>query len=137
MAAGCSACQATRNNPPKVTEAKWPCPSQVWHRVHVDFAGPVESKMLMLIVDATSKWPEVMVMSATNATETVEVLRALFARFGLPVELVRDNGPQFTTTVFAEFVQTNGIRHLMGAMYHPATNGLAERLVQTAKNAMK
>ena len=38
---------------------------------------------------------------------------------------------------FAEFMLANGIDHQMGAPYHPETNGLAERLVQTVKKSLK
>ena len=93
--------------------------------------------MLLIIVDAGSKWPEAVLMSSTTAAATVEALRAVFARIGLPLELVSDNGPQFTSDCFAEFVRANGIRHYMGSPYHPATNGLAERMVQTIKKAVR
>ena len=47
------------------------------------------------------------------------------------------NGPAFTRDEFAAFVHSNGIRHLTTAPCHPASNGLAERAVQTLKNALK
>jgi hypothetical protein len=34
-------------------------------------------------------------------------------------------------------MDVNGIRHIKSVVYHPATNGLAERFVQTLKNALK
>ena len=48
-----------------------------------------------------------------------------------------DNGAAFTSTEFQTFVQRNGFRHIRSAPYHPATNGLAERAVQTVKNALR
>ena len=65
------------------------------------------------------------------------VLRSMFARHGLPKQLVSDNGPQFTLTEFADFMKGNRIKHILSAPYHPASNGLAERFVQTLKRAMK
>ena len=48
-----------------------------------------------------------------------------------------DNGPSFKSESFRQFVSLNGIQHLTSAPYHPASNGLAERAMQTFKNAMK
>ena len=73
------------------------------------------------------------VKTVTNATSaiTVEHLCSIFATHGLPEMLVSDNGSVFTSTEFSEFVKHNGIRHVKSAPYHAASNGLAERAVQT------
>ena len=57
--------------------------------------------------------------------------------FGLPELLVSDNGPQFTAEEFGTFLAANGVKHSRSAPYHPATNGLAERFVQSLKQALK
>ena len=61
----------------------------------------------------------------------------MFAAYGLPTQLVSDNGPQFTVEEFENFLRSNGIKHIKCAPYHPASNGAVERLVQTFKKAMK
>ena len=89
------------------------------------------------IVDTHSRWPEVIPVSFNTTSKTVEVLRDLFARFGIPEQIVSDNDPQFASEEFQAFIKSNGIRHITSAPYHPATNGrLAERLVQTFKQAL-
>ena len=72
-------------------------------------------------------------MRSTTAEATVEVLRALFSRYGLPLELVSDNIPQFVAGEFQTFLKINCIKHTLGPPYHPSSNGLAERHVQTFK----
>ena len=76
------------------------------------------------------------VKSATSAV-TIQKLRNIFAVHGLPRRIVTDNGTVFTSSEFEEFMTRNGIHHVCTAPYHPASNGLAERAVQTFKLAMK
>lgn len=64
-------------------------------------------------------------------------MRIVFAQKGIPEQIVSDNGPQFTSHEFDEFIRKNGIKHCKSAPYHPATNGLAERFVQTFKRSLK
>ena len=93
--------------------------------------------MFLVAVDAHSKRPEVSVMSTTTVPKTIEALRQMFAKYGLPDQVVSDNGPQFTSTEFETFTKRNGIKHTRSAPYHPSTNGLAERFVQSLKQGLK
>ena len=76
-------------------------------------------------------------MTTTSFEANIGKLRTTFATHGLPTNLVSDNGPSFTSTEFYKFVNVNGITHLTSALYHPGSNGLAERSVQTFKGGMK
>ncbi|XP_061185207.1 uncharacterized protein K02A2.6-like [Saccostrea echinata] len=89
------------------------------------------------MVDSYSKWPEVVKMTTTASMQTVDVLGAVFSRNGLPATIVSGNGPQFTSREFEDFLSANGIQHIKTTPYHPSSNGLAERFVQTFKQAMK
>ena len=137
IAKSCRSCQTHKSAPPVAPLHPWMWPELPWLRVHIDFAGPFLGKMFLICVDAHSKWPEVLMMSSTTTHATMEALRSLFARYGLPEQIVSDNGPQFTSAEFATFMKGNGIKHIMCAPYHPSSNGLAERFVQTFKRAMK
>ncbi|KAK7909595.1 hypothetical protein WMY93_014279 [Mugilogobius chulae] len=136
-AASCSDCQKLRNQPQLAPLHPWDWPEEPWQRVHIDFAGPLENHMFLVAVDAHSKWPEVAIMKNTSSEKTIEELRSMFSRYGLPQQLVSDNGPQLVSEEFETFMVENGIQHIKSAPYHPATNGLAERFVQTMKHALK
>ena len=93
--------------------------------------------MFLIVVDARYKWPEVLPMTTTSAARTIEELRKLFPTHGSPEQLVSDDGTQFAADEFRAFVRSNGIKHIKSAPYHPATNGMAERFVQTFKQALR
>ena len=93
--------------------------------------------MFLVVIDVHTKWPDIIEMRNTTAAETVATLRSLFARMGLPDQVISANGPQFVSGEFKHFTEMNGIRHVTGAPYHPSTNGLAERMVQSFQNAVK
>ncbi|XP_041366709.1 uncharacterized protein K02A2.6-like [Gigantopelta aegis] len=115
----------------------WDWPTSPWRRIHIDFAGPFLQLMFLIVVDAHIKWPEIIPMKNTFASQTIIALRNIFARFGLPEQVVSDNGPQFISSEFETFMKRNNIKHITSAPYHPRTNGLAERFVQCFKNAIK
>ena len=133
----CKSCQTVRNSPPMAPLHPWLWPTKPWQRLHLDFAGPFQGRMYLLVSDAHSKWPEIIAMKSTTANKTIEELRKLFASYGLPEQIVTDNGPQFVSEEFATFTKANGVKHIKSAPYHPSTNGAVERLVQTFKKSMK
>ena len=137
LAKACQACQEVKQAPPAAPMHPWTWPSKPWHRVHIDFAGPFLDRMYLLTVDAHSKWPEVFEMTQTTTAKTISALRHLFGSYGLPEQIVSDNGPQFTSSDFAEFLRANGIKHIRSSPYHPSSNGAIERFVRTFKVAMK
>jgi hypothetical protein len=133
----CDGCQQVQKTPASAPLHPWEWPATPWERIHIDFAGPYVNYMYLIVVDACSKWPEIFKMKSTTSSDTVSILRTLFARTGVPLQLVSDNGPQFVSEEFSTFMKANGIQHIKSAPYHPATNGLAERMVQTFKYRMK
>ena len=103
----------------------------------MEFAGPFFGSIYLIVFDAHSKWLEIQQMNGTTATKTIEAFRHLFSKYGLPEQLVSDNGPQFVAEEFASFLKQNDVKHVKCAPYHPPSIGLAERIVRTFKQAMR
>ena len=137
IAKSCQDCQQHQKVEQKTPLHPLEFPKRPWQRLHLDFAGPFQGHMWLIVIDAYSKWPEVVPMKATTATRTIGKLRTIFACWGLPEQILTDNGPQFTSEEFQKFMLSNGIKHSKTAPYHPQSNGAAERFVQTFKQAMK
>lgn len=137
MVRNCEHCQSTRAEPAKVPTHCWEPATRPFERVHVDFAGPFKNTYFIVLVDAYTKWPEVRILNNITTATTIRICREYFATYGIPSVLVTDHGVQFTSDEFQRFLKTNGVYHKMGAPYHPATNGQAERFVQTFKAKLK
>uniref|UniRef100_A0A183C855 RNA-directed DNA polymerase n=1 Tax=Globodera pallida TaxID=36090 RepID=A0A183C855_GLOPA len=131
----CSACALVAKNPIKTTLQSWPKTDGPWKRIHMDYAGPFNGKMYLIIVDSYSKYPEIFEMNSTNSSATISKLKSLIARYGIPETVVSDNGTQFRSHQFQQFTKSFGIEHLFSAPYAPQSNGQAERMVDTFKRA--
>ncbi|XP_029163713.1 uncharacterized protein K02A2.6-like [Nylanderia fulva] len=130
VATACKVCVQERKKPPNVPLTPWPYPDKCWSRIHTDFLGPVHGHMFMVVMDAYSKWPEVIDMNkCTTAGRVIEEFKKIIVRYGLPKHVVTDNGTQFTSNEFREFCKANGIKQSFTAPHHPATNGAAENFV--------
>ncbi|XP_035904770.1 uncharacterized protein K02A2.6-like isoform X4 [Anopheles stephensi] len=73
--ASCEACQAAAKSPPSQIPSCWPKPPGPWHRVHIDYAGPVEGAYFLIAVDAYSKWPEIIKTSNGQAERFVDTFK--------------------------------------------------------------
>ncbi len=105
----CSTCQLHRPSPPKAPLHPWEQPRSQWSRLHIDHAGPFMEQLFLIVVDAYSKWLEVIPVTSTSAKVTVNKLQGLFAIHGLPEQIVSDNGTGFSSTEFGQFTKPNGI----------------------------
>lgn len=130
-------CQKVHCLPQPAPLHPWDWPENPEQHIHNDFAGTFEERMFLVAVDAHSKLLEVSIMKSTTAEKTIEKLCEMFSRFGFPEQLMSDNEPQFVSKEFERFLKANGVQHIRSTPYHPSTNGLAERFVQSMKNALK
>lgn len=133
----CGTCAAESDAPPRHAPCPWPWPYKPWARVHLDFLGPTNGRIFLVMVDARTKWIEVSQVPSTAASHTIKQLSEVFARFGLPKQIVSDNGPPFTSGDFSQFLASNAVEHLFSAPYHAASNGAAENAVKTIKRVIK
>ncbi|XP_062514748.1 uncharacterized protein K02A2.6-like [Corticium candelabrum] len=134
----CEQCQNARHRPSTTNPPHpWLYPNRPWERVHCDLAE-FGGRQYFVMMDAYSKWPDIYDLgTSASTTKVIDALRRSFSSNGLPERLVSDNGPQFISLEFRDFVQSNGIRHQLTPPYHPASNGQAERLVQELKKSLR
>ena len=137
----CGICQAVspdgaeRLEPLRLT----PCPAKPFSTVNIDLFGPLASGETILgIVDDYSKWPELYVLKGEVSTEDViRALDELFARFGNAGMIKSDNGPQFRSWKFSNFMEKRGIKHHLVTPYYPQANSTVERFFRTLKKFVK
>jgi len=79
-----------------------------------------QGRMYLLVTDAHLKWPKIVKMRNTTA---IKELQKIYASYGLPKQIVSDNGPQFISQKLANFIKINGIEHIKSAPYYLSTNG--------------
>ena len=79
-------CKSCECNVYKAKEPKRPLkplewPAHTWDRLHMDCAGPIEDdQMILVVVDAHTKWPEIVVMHRATSTPTITACQLLFSR---------------------------------------------------------
>jgi len=116
---GWDECQSNQSAPTEAPLHPWEWAGLPWSRIHIDYAGPYKKEMFLVVMDAYSKCLEMHRMKSITSTATNEKLTEMFVTHGLLTTLVSDNGSNFTSSEFQEFMK-NGIKHIKVAPYHPA-----------------
>jgi hypothetical protein len=140
----CNACQLSDKSvkTTQVPNQEVPTPDVPWQKVAIDICGPFSTaphskRFLLVMTDYYSKWPEVKATNNITSVTVIKFLNEAFARYGLPQEVVSDNGPQFTSADFEKFLADRGILHNKTAVYNPCANGRVERLNRTMKESLQ
>ena len=133
----CHACQVTGSGavnyePLEVTKI----PATNWHTVALDIQGPYPTKdYLIALIDYRSRYPVVVRVKSINTQTVVKALDMIFSMFGYVYKLVADNGKQFMSDEFKQYLQRNGIKLRNVTPYSPWVNGEVERFNRSLKKA--
>ncbi len=132
----CEVCLKYRNKQPKEPMTAHDVPNGPWKKVASDIFE-LYSQYYIVLVDYYSNFIEVERLDSLSTSSVIKFLKRNIARYGLMEELVSDNGPQYTSQQFQEFMKQCDIQHTTSSPLHPQSNGLAEKAVQTIKMMMK
>ncbi|XP_065204117.1 uncharacterized protein K02A2.6-like [Planococcus citri] len=129
----CEHCQRAGPREPSTPLNLWNTPEKSMERIHIDFTGPYHGFIWFVIIDAFSRWMEIFVLKTATTETAIGKLRPFFAMFGLPAQIVADNGAQFRSNEFKQFCLSNSIKLIFTTPYHSRSNGLVERAIRTFK----
>ena len=136
---GCQDCQASKvSRHVRAPLEHLPPPDDRFEHIHVDLVGPLPSSegqtYLFTIIDRFARWPEAIPLpDASTVTCARALLRGWVSRFGCPVTITSDRGPQFTSALWAGLSESLGMNHVKTTAYHPQANGMVERFHRTLK----
>ncbi|GFR99233.1 Pol polyprotein [Elysia marginata] len=133
----CSTCQKFRKQQQRLPLQSHVIPEQPFEKVGADLFHYGKQNYL-LVVDYTSKFFEVCLLRDTTSYSVVQqIKKSIFARHGIPVQLITDNRPQFSAAEFRRFMADWQIIHDTSSPLYPRSNGLAMRTVQKVKSILK
>ena len=95
----CLTCRATgRPNAPQHLQMR-EIPKENFDTVYIDFLGPlpISGETLFVLIDGRSRYQVTKIMKKTDASHLIPCLDEIFAIFGLPKEVISDNGPPFNS----------------------------------------
>ena len=99
-------------------------PAKRFSHIHIDIVGPLPPSSgfthLLIIMDRTTRWSEAIPLSDTTTTECARALISTWiARFGVPLDMTLDRGPQFTSAMWSTISSQLGIQLHRTTAYHP------------------
>ena len=134
----CHGCQlVSQPNPPEPVKSTT-LPDKPWEHLAIDFLGPLKKGYSVLVViDYYSRYFEIAIMKSTTAEKTISNLKIMFARHGNPLSIHSDNGAQFISETFANYLETIGAEHTKVTPRWPQANGEVERQNRSLLKRMK
>ena len=133
VVASCDKCMFLRPAQPKEPLINTPRPLFPFAEVSTDLCS-IGHNHYLVYVDRLTAWLEVAQWkTAPSSAQVIKVLRKLFVALGVPQILSSDNGPQYASSEFADFLRTWHVTHRLSSPFYPRSNGHAEAGVKTFK----
>lgn len=129
-------CQSHQSRNQKEPLQPHEIPSSAWKKLATDLFV-LDGENYLLITDYYSKYPLVHKLRNTSSVVVANTLSASFSFFGVPEQIISDNGPQYAGQPFQDMCKKWGIQHTTSSPWYPRSNGMAERNVRTIKSLMK
>jgi len=92
---------------------------------------------VLTIIDYATRYPEAIPLPSIETERVCDALIELFARVGIPDEIVTDQGSNFMSELMKQFCEKLGINKIKTSPYHPMANGLVENFNSTIKSMLK
>ena len=98
-----------------------------------DIVGPFPKgkggyRFLLTAICMATKWPEALPLKSITAKSVALGMIEIFARTGIPLELITDQGSQFIGSVVSKLCANLKIEKIKTTPYHPEANGCIERM---------
>ena len=124
----CHGCQITSqfSHPEPLEPTK--LPTGPWQYLAIDLLGPLPSgHFVFVVIDYYSRYYEIDITKDTSSEKMIDSLENMFLRHGLPLSIRSDNGPQFTSKLFKQYLEDIDVKHIRNTPLYPAANGEVER----------
>ena len=132
----CEPCQKCQRKAPKEPILQLQPPCRPWERLSSDMFQ-FKGQQYLLLTDQYSRFPIIRRLTSTTSSAIISNLKSIFAEHGIPLQLVTDNDPQYSSAEFDGFMTTYGVEHITTSPMYPQSNGSAERMVQTVDSILK
>ena len=120
----------SQSNEPMIAHSS---PSYPWQLISTDLFE-LDGQQYLLVADNFSKMPFVKRLGHDTTTKAVtNFLEELFSIHGPCQVLYSDNGPQYSSVMFKNFVKNWDISHVTSSPRYPCSNGFIERMVGIVK----
>ena len=139
----CEVCQRSRTRrPPRGEMVPMPVVPRPFQRIAMDLIGPLPrtrngNRFILTICDYAIRYPEAIALSNTEAPRIAKKRIGVFARVGVPEEILTNQGPNFMSALLEEVYRLLQIERIRTTLYHPQTDGRVEQFNGTLKSMIK
>lgn len=132
----CSICNQFQRAQPKEPMVIQELPKRPWAKIGIDLFE-FKGAHYLLSFDYYFKWIEIATLSTLSSNDVICHLKSQFAKYGIPDEVISDNGTQYSSLAFKEFSNNYGFVHTTSSPKYPQANGEAKRAIQTIESLLK
>jgi IS30 family transposase len=98
----------------------------------LDLVGPLKKSKggfthIFIVMDKFTKWIKVKPAASITADKAVEFIKEIMYKFGIPNNIIINNGTQFIVREFKDFCADLGIKINYASVSHLQSNGQVER----------